>query len=1024
MCIRAVVAVFCLLILVGCGGNNSPNPPDPPNPPTPPSPSLKIVAPPDGVIVKGAPVTVSVSAANVPDPANVLVWLNGSDITAKLGAANANGVSSANVGLPDVNYGKNQIQVRYNGLKVNSSFIFDAASGTGTGKGLTQVSSTNLAVPVKTRVLRNGDPNIPTNWGIQVGDITYWSNVPILSDKTPCPDCNQGFQVLFLNRQDLSLVSNISYIVSSPYDIYSYSPFIIALQNAAQGVLNGCEHGGCIMVMQSLTLIGYAPCYNQSNVSRDCAGYSPDAQREADYLSQLGASDIVLYANDGSAHTAYSFIGNAAGGKNKNSIGGTQYERLGCSDTTFGGNPTICDSLGAFSSSLNSPPDPTQTGAISGMLIRDNYNSFTYSPNAPELNYTFGTGTVNGALTNVVSIDGSTTEGEGQYSMSLPKGSRGGFRLLILDRNNPGGTSCLSCSTGAKRFDQFYDIDRGLASLENEITNNGQGSDGNSLMFLASMGNISHDDGAGSASNWDAFVKAVNQIGGNILTLQILGDVHQAFNADGKDDYLLVGRPVPNVYTNSMPPFHGEESGYVIRRRTVSNATSPTSVEGVLALDHEGYYAPRLQGANNGMAIPQVTFLASASLLPPTAWPAVSTAGQQNAYSWISTALCCADIRAGYINRNASPEVWLTQLEQLQYPSSESGNFSPADFSDVQEQLATEFNYVSLVRNLQNNILSLYQSQQSNVALILQQAEGDVQADIFAGAANPPQVSPSPWRAFTTDVFPVMGDLAGFIPEGGNAIKTALGVGTLVINSAVDRTNDASGNSQFMLSLAKQDLAVADLAQHAVDEYTDSLVTLGNDFNRIVSDWGRLRALGGPLANGQLQWDNTAGGYFLRAFNLAARRQYYPALMTANTSFFVTHIQYGDYQYNGSDDRYEYGNNEGCPQSNFHVAQDNNYANSPDLKSTAWYPGQIQSGNANGSTQGAYWWDIWALGLSPDTNDNCPVTSSGQLPSTYGMFDPIDQNNPSGLGLWKPDFFTQWSGTTFVHQNGYFSNVP
>jgi hypothetical protein len=173
-----------------------------------------------------------------------------------------------------------------------------------------------------------------------------------------------------------------------------------------------------------------------------------------------------------------------------------------------------------------------------------------------------------------------------------------------------------------------------------------------------------------------------------------------------------------------------------------------------------------------------------------------------------------------------------------------------------------------------------------------------------------------------------------------------------------------------------------------------------------------------------LQWDNTAGGYFLRAFNLTARRQYYPALMAANPSFFVTHIQYGDYQYDGSDDRYEYGNNEGCPQSDFHVAQDNNYANSPDLKGTAWYPGQIQSGNANGSTEGAYWWDIWALGLSPDTNDNCPVSTSGQLPSTYGVFDPIDQNNPSALGLWKPDFFARWNGTTFVHQNGYFSNVP
>lgn len=1013
--------LFALCLIAGCktGG-------DDPSPPV--TASVTIVAPANGSTIKSQPITLSANFSNGADPTDMTALLDGVDITAKFAAADSSGTRTAQVGEPDVNYGKNQLQIRIPGTKVNSSFIFDPALGASTGS---EANAATFLVPVRTRVLRNDDPTVATNWGITVGDTTYWSNVPIDSGRNPCPSCNRGFQILFLNRQDLSLVSNISYSVESPPDIYTYSPFSIAIGDAAEGVLNGCENGGCITVMQSLTYVGYAPCYG-STVSPDCANYSSDAQHEADFLSQIGASDIVLYADYRSSNVAYSFIGNAASGNNRNTVGGTQYERLGCSDTRYQNSATICDSMGNFSPSLNSAPNkPDQLGDISGVLIRDNYNSFTYSPNAPDLSYIFGTTAANATFTNVVRINGGITEGNGQYSMSMPKNSRGGFRLLILDRNNPAATSCLSCSTGAKRFDQFFDVDTGLPGLMAAILNGGSGTDANSLIFLASMGDISHlDTDARLTRQWNELAQVIQTIGGDPLTFKMVGlKINGAslpiFDQDGKDDYLLVGRPLARVYTNSMPPFHGEETGYAITRHTLSNATSPTSVEGVLALDHEGYYAPRLQGPAHGMMTPQIASLASASLRSAIPWPMVSTTGQRNAYSWISSELCCSDIRASYINLNVSPEIWLTQLYQLTYPSDQQGSFSASDFDDVRDQLAIEFNYVALVRNLQTNILSLYQSQQSNVALILEQAEDEVESNIYTSA--PPPQPPTAWKAFTTDVFPVLDGLTGFLPAGGHAtIQTALGIGTLMINSSVGRSNDADGNSQIMISLASQDIAASKLAQHVVDQYTDSLVTLGNDFNRILSDWGRLKTLGGPLASGQLQWDNTAQGFFLRAFNLTARRQFYPALMANNSNYFVTHIQYGDYQYFGSDDHNVYNSDQGCTQSAFHDAQDNDYAgNYVALKGTAWYPGNLQSGKANGSTAGIWWWDIWALGLTPGTNDQCPLPASGVLPSSFGMFDPINQNSTTGLGLWKPYFFERWTGTVYPHQNQYFGgNVP
>lgn len=129
-----------------------------------------------------------------------------------------------------------------------------------------------------------------------------------------------------------------------------------------------------------------------------------------------------------------------------------------------------------------------------------------------------------------------------------------------------------------------------------------------------------------------------------------------------------------------------------------------------------------------------------------------------------------------------------------------------------------------------------------------------------------------------------------------------------------------------MLSLANQQIAGSNLAQYAINQYTHSLVTLGHDLNRVLSDWGRLRMVCGTINSGQSQWDSTAGGYFLRAFNLTARRQFYPTLMASNPNFFVSHIQYGGYQHFDSDSRNVYNNDQGCDQSEFHNGQDNSDA--------------------------------------------------------------------------------------------------
>jgi hypothetical protein len=538
------------------------------------------------------------------------------------------------------------------------------------------------------------------------------------------------------------------------------------------------------------------------------------------------------------------------------------------------------------------------------------------------------------------------------------------------------------------------------------------------------------------------------------MTGKILGDRYIWFDYDGLDDYLLVGKVTANA-----PPFAdtdnftagtsarytAQESGYVINRHTVAGATSPTKVEGVLVPDHEGYYTPHMQGFQHGVMVPQVTTLASASLLPPLAWPfsagdTAATAGERTAYSYISNLICCTDIRQTYLNLNASPTAWMGQLEQLSYNTivandpSFGKNVTSDEYEQVTSQLTKEFGYVADARNLNTNILSLYQSEQSNVGLILTQANDDILSQLDLSSTPPPS-GPTAWSILTSDVFPMISTLAELAgPEGDigtnytiAGVDNAVGIGTLIIDNATDHSNNSGGASQLMQSLSNENLAAANLAQHEADQYVDSVATLANDFKRVVSNWNSLKAIGGPIDNGQLVWDPSATSVFLRAFDLTTRRKFFPLLMNNSGNYWVTHILYVDDHYYASDGDFVWGHNEKCETPDFSNSQFYSYTNGYEgFKGTAWWPGVLQSSSGSGNYPTQYWRDIWVLGGS-NTDERCPNPNVlGSLPSTFGMFDPIsmDSNfNTNGLGLWKPYVF-QYTFSNKLNSNNWFSNVP
>ena len=88
------------------------------------------------------------------------------------------------------------------------------------------------------------------------------------------------------------------------------------------------------------------------------------------------------------------------------------------------------------------------------------------------------------------------------------------------------------------------------------------------------------------------------------------------------------------------------------------------------------------------------------------------------------------------------------------------------------------------------------------------------------------------------------------------AVNIALGFGSALLDLANDHTNNSAGNP---LVAQDQELTTAgDLARKAADEFAATLVSLGGDFDRTVSDWGRLQALGVPLRANQIPWDARA----------------------------------------------------------------------------------------------------------------------------------------------------------------------
>lgn len=1103
------LALGLTAFLAGCSGGSLQNSNNNNNQPLNPG-TVTISAPASGATITGLPVTITLNLQNGAALSAMKVTLDGFDVTSAF-ASGANNTATAAM-TNGVYVGNNRIQVTIGSQTVESQFSYDPSApspGPPTDPGAGSSMTPPDVVPIQTRVRMTTQINGQSQnvWGVQVGGTAY-----------PDPNGNtDGFQVVILRRADLSLVTNTSFQLDSdsPNYVTNLATFV-GTASPGSSQTSQCGIAGCLEIIQSLNTVGSLPCLSGNIYCSVLSNMFANIGATTTFTDDQGNVSVTDASNLG-----YSFIGNV-GAINLHS--GSNYERVTCASSdgciapippanaiyiknpnpppTYIANEPLLSGIapdgvdGVMSnlantgssgttnlSATNSMPAMTvsNNGAMTGELILDNTNNYTFAYPDPPIHFQMGVAP-DSPTKNLLVLTlpaGSTFQfpnGETYQaieSAKLPKNPDGspvgGFRLVVFDgvtfQNllnstyviNPFACPFPSATNYCIGPDgtPIYHLDQLAADIK---TFNSR----KNILFVASMGNLNHDiavkdPSTGTQYNmqdvWDRVAQAIQDIGGTYVTFVSLNN--PAFARDDydqytkntvpQDDYALVGQWwINGVGINN--PYAMEESSQIARQ--TEKYPVPSNVQGVLEKENDGYYRVSMHTKFAGL-LPDIAFnFAAAALLPPVNWPLTGPNDSNDlkaAYAWISQQLLvcvngCSDIRAAYTNLNQDPAIWLDLLESLQAPSDTPSNCSPAtcplgfdqnDFDTAKAQLLTEFQYLGVIREYQNNVLGLLQSEQANVSLILQQTTDEVISNIQYVTNDSTTYGISDWRTDVEDSLGVVGDLSGFLalttvsPAVAPAIQTSIGITDFALEASAKHTNDNNGRS---LIEQAHDFAVASqLAQKEADQYASTLVSLGADFTRVVSDWGRLQFVGKPIVNNGFVWSPEASGDLLESFDTSIRRSFYKSLLigdgnpSSTNGYIIYHYTYASPGVHPPGTNYLPGSN-GCF---FYNGLPNLLSSNPDAY--AYLPGALIDGTGatlgpnslntynSLSTGNLYpfdlWWDLWTM-QDKNINAGCPTDSPNILPSqdfynTTGLFRPLDPADPTPLGFYKPWFYTR-----------------
>lgn len=357
--------------------------------------------------------------------------------------------------------------------------------------------------------------------------------------------------------------------------------------------------------------------------------------------------------------------------------------------------------------------------------------------------------------------------------------------------------------------------------------------------------------------------------------------------------YALMGSPDPSApnFTRA-PPVEAVEASASI----TPGATG--AIQGVLARGSRNmWYGP--QASNT----PAVTSVNGTQRPPSTvnfelydvishahqSWPIPSGRpgeavhdAQQKAWTYVSDRLCkCPDIRVQYSGNQDLIKQWARDLNTITNPGGQG--FDDPTLAVVKTQMQVELDDVDLVAGLQLRMVNLRGLQNQTLDQALKDALKDVQntlrvptdkswAGPLAGAALSATAAVAPL---------IIKALIGAAAASASAgpIGAAIGIVAAVIGLVIALVSNALSKTPP----DKAKVSAEQLAQETTRRFVEGLNSVGQAFDLIYDDWGKLARVGEGLRSGS-GWDirQDQVGRLVSQVSDATKLGYYRTLLPLN----------------------------------------------------------------------------------------------------------------------------------------------
>ncbi len=255
---------------------------------------------------------------------------------------------------------------------------------------------------------------------------------------------------------------------------------------------------------------------------------------------------------------------------------------------------------------------------------------------------------------------------------------------------------------------------------------------------------------------------------------------------------------------------------------------------------------------------------------------------QQKAWTYVSDELCrCPDVRVEYSGNQDLIKQWARDLNTVTNPGGKG--FDDATLAVVKKQMQVELDDVDLVAGLQLRMLNLRGLQNQTLDQALKDALKDVQ-DTLRVPKDKSWVAPtvgfaaSATLALTPLIIKALIGAAAAAASAG-PIGAAIGVIGAVIGLIIALVSNAL--SKVGPNRAK--VSAEQLAQEITRRFTEGLNSLGQAFDLIYDDWGKLARVGEGLRSGT-GWDirQDQVGRLVSQVSDATKLGYYRTLLPFN----------------------------------------------------------------------------------------------------------------------------------------------